>query len=79
MPQPPGPGPPCRRRPPGWGARLLGPAPCAIPRIHRKHRWHLVFKAWRVQEIMPLIRNYLGSRPAAGLQITVDADPVSML
>lgn len=58
---------------------LLGPAPCALGRIHRKSRWHLVFKCRRVQEIMPLIRTYLRENPSAGVSVAVDADPVSML
>ena len=58
---------------------LLGPAPCALPRIHRKSRWHLVFKCRQVQEIMPLIRTYLRENASAGVSAAVDADPMSML
>ncbi len=62
------------------GAALLGPAPCAIARIHRKHRWHLTFKARKVQEIVPLVRNFLArDRSSTGVNVTIDADPVSML
>jgi primosomal protein N' (replication factor Y) len=59
--------------------QMLGPAPCALARIHRKHRWHLTFKAHQVQEIMPVIRNYLAHHAVPGVQVAVDADPMSML
>jgi len=61
------------------GAGWLGPAPCAIPRLHRKYRWHLTFKANKVQEIVPLIRKFLAAGIPAGVAVTIDADPMSML
>ena len=63
----------------GQACVILGPAPCAIARIHRKSRWHLVFKCRRVQEIMPLIRTCLRESGSTGVSVAVDADPVSML
>lgn len=61
------------------GAGMLGPAPCAVTRIHRKYRWHLTFKAHQVQEIVPEIRKYLGNKAHSGVACSIDADPMSML
>jgi hypothetical protein len=47
--------------------------------MHRKSRWHLVFKVRQVPEIMPAIRTHLGERLPAGLFVAIDADPMSML
>lgn len=63
----------------GLSCVILGPAPCALGRIHRKSRWHLVFKCRRVQEIMPVIRTYLREHGTPGVSVAVDADPVSLL
>ncbi len=66
----------------GLDVRIVGPAPCAIDRIKDRWRWHLLIKASRARSLTRVC-NYLMARfdvPArAGLRLSVDRDPVTLL
>ena len=55
---------------------LLGPAPCPIPRLKGRWRWHLLVKAADPQALGRVVRAF-GARPRGG--VVVDRDPVSLL
>lgn len=61
---------------------VIGPAPCAIDRIKDRWRWHLVVRASRPSVLTRVARRFLTAFDAgsgAGLRITFDRDPVSLL
>jgi primosomal protein N' (replication factor Y) len=58
---------------------ILGPAPCPLARLRRRHRWHVIVKG-PVDESRETVRRALaelGSWEAGTL--TVDVDPVSLM
>lgn len=64
------------------GLRLIGPAPCAIDRIKQRWRWHLLLKSGNTGQLTKLLL-YLAQRfkmpDRAGLRLTIDRDPASLL
>src|SRR5690348_5620340 len=62
--------------------QIIGPAPCAIDRIKRRWRWHLLLKANTPSELTKVAR-YFAERfsvPKGGdLRVTIDRDPVALL
>ena len=59
--------------------QVLGPAPCAISRVKKQHRYHFMVKAARGFAIGPLVRQTLKSiRPPSGVSVAVDVDPMSL-
>ncbi|MDA1081515.1 MAG: primosomal protein N' [Gemmatimonadetes bacterium] len=67
--------------PPGV-VEVIGPAPCAVDRIKDRWRWHLVLRAWKPSALTRISRRFLTTfdLPArAGLRVTFDRDPVSLL
>ncbi len=67
----------------GGALRLLGPAPAPIERIAQRYRWQLMVKApaWsQMREPLIALRSELAaSAERAGIQLTIDVDPVHML
>jgi primosomal protein N' (replication factor Y) len=61
---------------------IVGPAPCAIDRIKRRWRWHLLLKADSPRELTKVARYFAERFPVpkgADLRITIDRDPVALL
>ncbi|HEY2856664.1 MAG TPA: primosomal protein N' [Gemmatimonadaceae bacterium] len=62
--------------------QIVGPAPCAVDRIKRRWRWHLLLKANNAGELTRMAR-YFAERfpvPKSGdLRVTIDRDPVALL
>jgi primosomal protein N' (replication factor Y) len=61
---------------------VIGPAPCAIDRIKDRYRWHLVLRAWKAGALTKLARRFMTEFDVpsrAGLRVTFDRDPVSLL
>ncbi len=61
---------------------VIGPAPCAVDRIKDRWRWHLVLRAWKPSMLTRVARRFLTAFDVptrAGLRITFDRDPVSLL
>jgi primosomal protein N' (replication factor Y) len=62
--------------------QIVGPAPCAVDRIKRRWRWHLLLKAASAGELTRMAR-YFAERfpiPKSGdLRVTIDRDPVALL
>jgi primosomal protein N' (replication factor Y) len=62
--------------------QIVGPAPCAVDRIKRRWRWHLLLKAANPGELTKVAR-YFAERfpvPKGGdLRVTIDRDPVALL
>ena len=54
--------------------RVLGPAPCPIPRLQGRWRWHVLVKSEASAPLGRLVRAWRGR---AG--VTVDRDPLSLL
>ena len=61
---------------------LIGPAPCAIDRIKRRWRWHVLLKSEHPSTLTSIVRYFVRrfeiSRTAQ-LRVAVDRDPVSIL
>ncbi|HEY2377546.1 MAG TPA: primosomal protein N' [Gemmatimonadaceae bacterium] len=66
----------------GGEMQIVGPAPCAVDRIKRRWRWHLLLKANNPGELTKVSR-YFAERfpvPKGGdLRVTIDRDPVALL
>lgn len=58
---------------------LLGPAPCPVPRLKSRYRWHLVLKG--PSAVLGRLVRYAAPRQGArgGVRVTLDRDPVSLL
>ncbi len=62
------------------GTRILGPAPCAMKRIRRMHRWQLLLKGDTVGHVNDLVRCALTACPMSrDISLTVDVDPESTM
>ena len=61
------------------GVAILGPAPCPLAKLRRRHRWHVIVKG-PVGESHRIVRRALAELGAweAGT-LTVDVDPVSLM
>jgi primosomal protein N' (replication factor Y) len=61
---------------------IVGPAPCAVDRIKDRWRWHIMLRAWKSGALTKLARRFMTSFDVpsrAGLRVTFDRDPVSLL
>ena len=61
---------------------LIGPAPCAIDRIKRRWRWHVLLKSEHPAAFTSVVRYFVrrfAIPRTAQLRIAVDRDPVSIL
>jgi primosomal protein N' (replication factor Y) len=61
---------------------VVGPAPCAVDRIKRRWRWHLLLKATNAGDLTKVVRYFAQRFPVpktADLRVTIDRDPVSLL
>lgn len=62
------------------GIKVLGPAPAPIARAHGYYRWQILLRGQGVPQMNLLLKRVTaGLRPPKGIQIVVDADPISML
>ncbi|HKW47991.1 MAG TPA: primosomal protein N' [Gemmatimonadaceae bacterium] len=62
--------------------QIIGPAPCAVDRIKRRWRWHLLLKANAPSELTKVARYFAEKFPvpkAGDLRVTIDRDPVALL
>jgi primosomal protein N' (replication factor Y) len=62
--------------------QIVGPAPCAVDRIKRRWRWHLLLKATNAGELTKVARYFAERFPipkTADLRATIDRDPVALL
>jgi len=60
---------------------VLGPAPCPIPRLQGRWRWHVLLKATDARVIGRVVRAWTRSEAASDARggIIVDRDPVALL
>ena len=59
---------------------ILGPTFCPIARIKRNHRVHIIIKLHELGEIRPVLKELERiMKPARGLYLEIDIDPLSML
>ena len=61
---------------------LIGPAPCAIDRIKRRWRWHVLLKSAHPAALTSVVRYFVRRFEiprTAQLRVAVDRDPVSIL
>jgi len=61
---------------------LIGPAPCAIDRIKRRWRWHVLLKSDHPAALTSVVRYFVRRFEiprTAQLRVAVDRDPVSIL
>ncbi|UCB45326.1 MAG: primosomal protein N' [Spirochaetota bacterium] len=62
------------------GITILGPTFCPISRIKRNHRIHIIIKLKELGDIRPVLRELERMmKPARGLYMEIDIDPLSML
>jgi primosomal protein N' (replication factor Y) len=57
----------------------LGPAPCPIPRLKGRWRWHVLVKATESRAIGRVVRAWRRRSAAGGATVVVDRDPVALL
>jgi primosomal protein N' (replication factor Y) len=58
---------------------VLGPAPCALARIKARWRWHVVLRG-DADSLGRMVRYGATRLPQpAGVRVTIDRDPVSLL
>ncbi|OLC05556.1 MAG: primosomal protein N' [Gemmatimonadetes bacterium 13_1_40CM_70_11] len=59
---------------------VLGPAPCPIPRLQSRWRWHLLVKSGEPRALGRVMRAWRALGRGRGVRgVTVDRDPVSLL
>ena len=70
-----------RRAPEATSIEVLGPAEAPIAVIRGRHRWRLLVKAPREQDVQTYIREWLSRLPdvKGDIRLTVDIDPYSFL
>ena len=69
-----------RSAPRAEGVVVLGPAPAPLAILRGRHRRRLLMKTRRDVAVQPLLRTWLaGVKPARGVRVDVDVDPVSFL
>ena len=70
-----------RRAPDAASIEVLGPAEAPIAVIRGRHRWRLLVKAPREQDVQSYIREWLSRLPdvKGDIRLTVDIDPYSFL
>ncbi len=64
------------------GYDLLGPAPAAIMRVARRHRWHLLIRnrSGSVESLIARLHlDTARSHCPSGVSLTIDVDPVNLL
>ena len=64
------------------GVTVLGPAPQALSRLRGRYRWHLLLKAThagRLREVADLGLARAETKPAGGVRVAVDVDPIEVL
>ena len=62
--------------------RVVGPAPCAVDRIKRRWRWHLLLKSQKASALTRVGRYFVERFPVPAshsMRIAFDRDPVSLL
>ena len=62
----------------GEALTVLGPAPCPIPRLHGRWRWHVLVKADAPHALGRLMRAWRAQGRAAAA-VVADRDPVALL
>ncbi|MGQ0650542.1 MAG: replication restart helicase PriA [Gemmatimonadaceae bacterium] len=64
------------------GLKVIGPAPCPVDRIQQRWRWHLLLRT-DDNRLLTNVLQYLATRfvlpDRAGLRVTIDRDPGSLL
>ncbi|HEX5959031.1 MAG TPA: primosomal protein N' [Hyphomicrobiaceae bacterium] len=70
-----------RRAPRAARIEVLGPAEAPIAVVRGRHRWRLLVKAPREQDLQAYLRAWLAvlPKPPSDLRLTVDVDPYSFL
>jgi primosomal protein N' (replication factor Y) len=66
----------------GEEMQIVGPAPCAVDRIKRRWRWHLLLKANIPGDLTKVARYFAEKFPVpkgGDVRVTIDRDPVALL
>jgi primosomal protein N' (replication factor Y) len=61
---------------------VVGPAPCAVDRIKKRWRWHLLLKSQKASALSNVGRYFVERFPVPAthsLRVAFDRDPVSLL
>ncbi len=64
------------------GIVVLGPAPALISRVKNRYRWQMLIKGADVKRLLPFLkalRNSFYSAPPAGVTLTLDMDPQTIV
>lgn len=71
------------QRDPSLLTQLLGPAPCPLPKIRNKYRWHLLLKSRNYAQLQgflqPLLDDFSADGLPSGVRILVNVDPGEMM
>ena len=71
----------CMAAPQDEAVRVLGPAEAPIAVVRGRHRFRVLIKAPRAYDLSAYLRDWLGQapKPATGIKLEVDIDPMSFL
>jgi primosomal protein N' (replication factor Y) len=58
---------------------VLGPAPCPIEKLQSRYRWHILLKAFAVQDLQLVVRTALQSFDGRKSRLAIDPDPLELL
>jgi primosomal protein N' (replication factor Y) len=58
---------------------ILGPAPCPLPKLRSKSRWHLLLRSGRIDAAVRVLRGALWDLHLAGISVGVDVDPLDLI
>ncbi len=71
----------CAAAPPDETVRILGPAEAPVAVVRGRHRFRVLIKAPRAYDLSACLRGWLDKapKPATGIKLEVDIDPMSFL
>jgi primosomal protein N' (replication factor Y) len=71
----------CMAAPQEEAVRVLGPAEAPIAVVRGRHRFRVLIKAPRAYDLSAYLRDWLARapKPATGIKLEVDIDPMSFL
>ena len=60
--------------------QVVGPAPCPLPKLRGLHRWHMLLKGPKVQDLTEIAQKEISTMRTSGVvRIGLDPDPQSLL
>jgi primosomal protein N' (replication factor Y) len=58
---------------------MLGPVPCPIEKLQSRYRWHILLKAFGLQDLQRVVRKALQDKALRSARVAIDPDPLELL